>query len=117
MWFFPRKNKKLQTSWAMTTNKGGKMKRPENKRMETFLAENGIKAKATYWWKGSMKRTWTIQSRTEKWTDELLNKFTALGFRNWDGQALKFLANSGDDLYLCVTGHLEMAEGLAAGSR
>lgn len=92
------------------------MKRPENERMEKFLSENGIKAKAKYWWKGSMKRTWTIQSRTLKWTDSLMDQFSGLGFRNFDGQPLKWHSNSGAELYICVMGHGEMVEGVAAGS-
>ena len=92
------------------------VKRPENERMEKFLFDNGIKAKAKYWWKGSMKRTWTIQSRTEKWSDSLMDKFVALGFINFDGFQFRPYHNSGEELYICVTGHYEMVENVAAGS-
>lgn len=92
------------------------MKRPENEKMEKFLLENGIKAKAKYWWKGSMKRTWTIQSRTEQWNESMMNKFSSLGFSNFTGYPLKLHHNSGTDLYIRVTGHDEMVEGVAAGS-
>ena len=98
------------------------MKRPENKKMEKFLLDNGIKAKAKYWWKGSMKRTWTLYGKGQKLTREIRENLTALGFLDFDGKPLSDLsgnpwnARDGGDFHVSVIGHDEMTEGITPGS-
>jgi len=91
------------------------MKRPENQAMEDFLSTNGVKARAKYIWKGSMKRTWRIYGEQE-WSESLREQFKGMGFADFDGRPLHRFSSNGGRLALFVTGHYEMVEGIIPGT-
>lgn len=85
--------------------------RAQNRRMIDFLKANGIKARATYVDKGSMKGTWTIRNGVDEWSDGLRKQFTDLGFSDWDGHALRDFSSNGPvgfGFFICVRGHNEL---------
>mgnify|MGYP001594106348 CR=1 FL=1 len=72
--------------------------RPENEAMMTYLAGNGIRAKAKFLWDGSLKGTWRLSNLAVKWyeNEELISKLNNLGFKDFDGTLLdKFSGNGG----------------------
>jgi hypothetical protein len=85
--------------------------RPENKRMQDYLAENGISARVKYFSTGSGKRTWRIYSPGEKWTNELQDKLTALGFVDYNNRPLHEYSGNGGAFCVFVRGHYEMLKG------
>lgn len=85
--------------------------RAQNRRMIDFLATNGIKVKARYLDKGSMKGTWNIWNSVDEWSDGLKKQFTELGFSDWDGEALRSFSSNGpvgSGFFICVRGHNEL---------
>ena len=86
--------------------------RIENQRMKDFLSEHGINAKPKYIWRGSMKRTWRIYAPGIRWTDEIRQKFTNLGFFGFDGKPLHQFSGNGGALQVFVCGHYEFLEGI-----
>jgi len=91
--------------------------RPENKRMQEFLKQNGIYAVPKWISKGSLKRSWRLYGPSGKntggfenyqpWTMELADKLTALGFRGLHGQLERFSGNGGV-FSVFVRGHEEL---------
>jgi 2-phospho-L-lactate transferase/gluconeogenesis factor (CofD/UPF0052 family) len=72
--------------------------RIENKNMQAFLNENGVTARVKYLDKGSLKGTWRLYEPKTDWYNNtgLINRLTALGFTNYDGEPLtKFSGNGG----------------------
>ncbi len=91
--------------------------RPENKRMQEYLKANGIEAIPKYIATGSLKHSWRLYGTGgdgwegyQKWTPELVEKLTALGFRGLHNPLGKFDGNGG--LFsVCVRGHYEFLNG------
>lgn len=77
----------------------------QNQQMQAFLRKNGfINAVPKYLEKGSLRGCWRIYSRPrgggfdayDKWTDEVREKLTSLGFVDFDGKELsKYSGNGG----------------------
>lgn len=89
--------------------------RPENKRMQAFLAKNGIDATPKWIPDGSLKRTWRLYNGETKWTPELAEKLNALGFRNYDNAPLHGIDGNGGVFSVFVRGHEEfLTEPVAA---
>lgn len=82
--------------------------RPENQRMKNFLAENGIDCKVKYTWDGSMKGTWYLYGKGQKWTEELREKLTALRFMDFDNKPLGQWSGNGGTFSVSVRGHEEL---------
>ena len=77
-------------------NNGGVEMRTENKQMQEFLASKGIKAVPKYLYKGSLKVTWILYGKDQKWTELLRSQFIGLGFLDYDGESLtKYSGNGG----------------------
>ena len=84
------------------------MSRPENQRMQEFLAANGIKAHAKFIWDGSLKGTWRLWDRHgQRWNPILADRLTALGFRDYDGRMLGNSSGNGGAFCVFVRGHSE----------
>lgn len=91
--------------------------RPENKRMQEFLKQNGVNAVPKWISTGSLKRSWRLYGKTgkstrntldnyQRWTPELAQKLTALGFRGLHGPLDRFDGNGGV-FSVFVRGHEE----------
>jgi len=90
--------------------------KPENKKMQEFLKANGINAVVRYNAKGSMKHTWHLYGpemrrefnpKWQKWTPELAEKLTNLGFKDFDGGVLGKYSGNGGLFSVSVRGHYE----------
>jgi len=93
----------------------------ENKKMQEFLRVNGIDAIPKYIKTGSLKRSWRLYGKTgtktgdimqdyQRWTPELCEKLTDLGFTGFHGALGKFSGNGG--LFsVFVRGHFEFLKG------
>jgi len=97
--------------------------RPENKRMQDFLRENGIDAVAKYFPAGSCKHSWRLYGVTgekdengrpayQKWwgNESLINKMNALGFTDLWHEPLKNSSGNGGVFSVMVRGHYELLE-------
>ena len=75
----------------------------ENKKMQKFLKDNGIIAKAKYIDNGSQKDTWRINGE-QMWfgNKALIEKFTSLGFKNHDHKDLHEFCSNGSQMSLFV---------------
>jgi len=82
--------------------------REENKRMQEFLQSHGIKARAKYLDKGSMKHTWRLYNMDKRWTPTLQDKLTSLGFTDFDGRSLNEYSGNGGLFSVFVRGHYEL---------
>lgn len=89
--------------------------RPENVKMQEFLRANGF-PNAVPWYidKGSMRGCWRIYSKQgkgfqnmDKWTMEIADKLTALGFKGFDGGTLGQFSGNGGMFHTFVRGHYE----------
>ena len=69
--------------------------RPENKKMQEFLRQNGINASVKFINKGSLKGCWRLYGKGQKWNKELENKLNELGFVDFDGKPLSWLSGNG----------------------
>jgi len=91
--------------------------RPENKRMQEFLRASGINAVPKYIFKGSLRGSWRLYgienkkdvggyglNKYQKWTLELAEKLTALGFRGLHGP-LGIYDGNGGVFSVFVRGH------------
>jgi hypothetical protein len=85
--------------------------RPENQKMQEFLQQKGIQAKVKFQWAGSMKGTWTLYNPNLKWTPELVQKLSSLGFTNHMGEPLSIYNGGGGVLSVSVKGHNEFVNG------
>jgi len=85
--------------------------RPENKRMQTFLKQNGITATPKYISTGSLRRTWRLFNLKQQWSMELANKLDTLGFKDFDGKALHRFSGNGGFFSVFVRGHYELLNG------
>ena len=93
--------------------------RPENKRMQGFLKANGVDAVPWYISKGSMRGCWRLYGKhgkgfgaesMDKWTPEIAEKLTSLGFRDFDGKQLGQFSGNGGMFCTFVRGHYEFLE-------
>jgi hypothetical protein len=71
-----------------------------NKRMQDFLAENGIICRVKYIAKGSMKKTWRLYNPKVKWSLALGKQLEDLGFKDYDNK--NFTEFSGNGGGFCV---------------
>ena len=91
--------------------------RPENKLMQNFLNDNGIKATPKFLWRGSMKHSWRLHDYIIKdgkilgteWYNnlELQNKLNALGFTDFWGKPLCNYSGNGG-VFCIFTRHSEL---------
>ncbi len=87
------------------------MARPENKRMQEFLAANGINARAKYIKDGSLKYTWRLYNPDIKWTEELASRINGLGFVDFDNKPLARFSGNAGVFSVFVRGHYELLGG------
>ena len=73
-----------------------------NIKMKKFLAKNGIKATPKYLSTGSLKGTWRLYNRGTEWSEELMNKFIALGFKDFEGKELSKYSGQGREFSVFV---------------
>ena len=87
-----------------------------NKRMQRFLQTHGIKAVPKYVFTGSLKGTWRLYGKIDngktldsyqKWTPEIFDKLTTLGFKDFDGHPLQWSSGNGGFFSVFVQGHNE----------
>ena len=83
---------------------------PENIRMMEFLAKHGIKCAVKYIWNGSLRGTWRLYGKDQKWTPELMRKLTDLRFKGFDGRELTEYSGNGGVFSVFVRGHNELLE-------
>ena len=83
---------------------------PENIRMMEFLAKHGIKCAVKYIWNGSLRGTWRLYGKDQKWTPELIRKLTDLRFKGFDGRELTEYSGNGGTFSVFVRGHNELLE-------
>lgn len=69
----------------------------QNRNMAAFIQDNlGIKVIPKYFDKGSMRGTWRLYWKGEKWSMEWAEKFNALGFTDcWNKSLGEFSGNGG----------------------
>jgi len=85
--------------------------RLENKRMKAFLAEHGIPVNSVqYLHTGSLKGCWRVYAAGQKWTEDLVQKFTNLQFTDFNGAPLSIYSGNGGAFSVCICGHYEMLE-------
>ena len=75
----------------------------QNRKIQLFLEENGIKAIPKYLEKGSQKGCIRIWTKYETWNgnEELQNKYKELGFKDFDGRELHQYSSNGGAGY-CI---------------
>jgi hypothetical protein len=86
-------------------NKAG---RPENAAMQVWLRERGIDCTPQLQRDGSMRGTWRLYNGALQWTDELREKLTALGFKNYDGEPLGQFSGNGGAFSVFVTAPIDV---------
>jgi len=91
--------------------------RTENKNMQNFLKENGVKASVKFLWTGSMSGTWRFYDNKQKWTTNLIAKLTWLGFVDFDGKPLSKYSGNGGQFSVFVKGHNEFLKGVKPSKR
>ncbi|MDE2020434.1 MAG: hypothetical protein KGJ13_08875 [Patescibacteria group bacterium] len=89
-------------------NDAGRGRRPENQRMQAFLASNGIKATVKYIAAGSLRGCWRLADGKQPWTTGLADKLNLLGFTDFDGQPLGQHSGNGGMFCVFVLGHNEL---------
>ncbi len=82
--------------------------RRENKRMQDFLAANGVTAVPKYLAAGSLKGCWRLYNGQQKWSEELRQKLIRLGFAGFDGAEISRFAGNGGLFSVFVRGHDEL---------
>ncbi len=95
--------------------------RPENQRMGDFLAKQGINCKVKYIATGSLKGCWRLtapeinwgwsDTGKGKWTEELQEQLTGLGFVGFDNRPLNRFSGNGGRFSVFVRGRHEFLEG------
>lgn len=83
-------------------------KRPENVRMQQFLAANGIDCTPKYIRDGSLRGSWRLYNRDFYWTTLLAEKLNHLGFTNIFGKPLDLTDGNGGCFSVFVRGHNEI---------
>lgn len=81
--------------------------REENKNMQNWLSSHGIKCRVKYLWAGSMKHTWRLYNPKIKWNEELSQKLTDLGFRDFDNKPLNEYSGNGGFFSVFVRGNYD----------
>jgi len=103
--------------------KGVENMKLENQKMKAFLRANGISAMPMYIKDGSLKHTWRLYGTTNKkdengrpiyqkwWGNKpLINKLTALGFKDFEGKELSDISGNGGVFSVFVRGHYEFLD-------
>jgi len=73
-----------------------------NREMKIFLESHGLKLMPKRFDTGSMRGTWRLYNLNLKYTPEIQEKLTGLGFTDWDGSSLDRHSSNGDIVSLCV---------------
>ncbi len=81
--------------------------RVENMKMKRFLEQRGIKCTPKYLSEGSMKGCWRLYG-DGRWTSDLVEKLTQLGFVDFDHNPLDEFSGNGGDFSVFVRGHDEL---------
>ena len=81
--------------------------RPENMRMKKFLEDHGIKCIPKYLKEGSMRGCWRLYG-DGRWTPELVQRLTGLGFVDFDRSPLDEFSGNGGYFSVFVRGHDEL---------
>lgn len=84
---------------------------PHNQRMKDFLASHGIRCTPKWIPDGSLKRSWRLNQKGQKWTLELAAKLNALGFTDLNHKPLGQYSGNGGMFQVFVRGHEELLEG------
>lgn len=66
-----------------------------NKKMQELLKKYGIDCMPKYLPDGSLKHSWRLYNRELKWTDQLRESFSLLGFKSYDGDPLNQYSGNG----------------------
>jgi len=81
--------------------------RPENKKMQQFLQENGVTVTPKYISRGSLRGCWRLHNLKQPWNTVLIHKLTILGFTDFDGAPLHKFSGNGGFFAVFVRGHKE----------
>ncbi len=84
------------------------VKRPENQRMQAFLASYGIECVPKYIRNGSLKGSWRLYNLEMRWTGELADRLNSLGFSDLWGKPLDYLSGNAGLFSVFVRGHNEL---------
>lgn len=77
--------------------------RSENQKMHNFLAENGFAdVRVKYLDKGSLSGRWRLFKPDCRWTEDIANKLTSLGFKDFDNNALSAHSGNGGSFSVFV---------------
>ena len=74
-----------------------------NKEMQEYLTSHGIKCQVKRIDKGSLKGTWRLYGKGQRWTVELADDLTALGFKDYDGKPFGEYSGNGGYFSVFVT--------------
>jgi len=88
--------------------------KPENKRMQEYLVNNGIYATPKYLQAGSLKGCWRLYNKKDRWSEGLVRALNGLGFTNYNGKPLDQLSGNGGMFQVFVRGHSEFLINKAA---
>ncbi len=78
--------------------------------MQQFLHDNGIEAVPKRIYDGSLKNTWRLYNPGVRWSVELANQLTALGFASYNGRPLDGFDGNGGMFSVFVRGHEELLQ-------
>jgi hypothetical protein len=73
---------------------------PHNKKMKILLKKYGIKCDPMYLQAGSLKHSWRLYNRGQKWTNQLIDSFTLLGFKSYNGEPLSQHSGNGGTFHI-----------------
>lgn len=99
------------------TNPVPKGIRPENRRMQAWLAQHGIQATPKFIHEGSLRGTWRLYNLEQKWTPELAAQLNALGFTHNHGEPLGPFSGNGGIFSVFVRGHNELLHDVSPNPR
>ena len=79
----------------------------ENKKMQDYLKNNGVKATPKYLRIGSLKGCWRLYDLKTKWygNNELIDKMDSLGFTDFDGKGLTHFSGNGGVFHIFARHH------------
>jgi len=79
--------------------------REENKAMQEWLKSQGINCRVKYIWDGSLKHTWRLYNPNQRWNDNLRQRLTDLGFKDFDNKLLNEHSGNGGFFSVFVRGN------------
>ena len=83
-------------------------RRPENVRMQQFLAARGIVCTPKYIRDGSLRGSWRLYNKEQHWNTRLAATLNGLGFTNIFGKQLDLMDGNGGCFSVFVRGHNEL---------